>query len=184
VRFTDFLKATVFISAAGATALAAVTVVGAESGGRHLLALGAAAWWATSALFGLWLGRRAEVNPPIARLLAAARTTMTLPDVRPGRMLLNRLWPLLVPTVSAGALAFAFPQIPAIFAACPIISALYWRRQESAVTAIEERDGAHFFVERTKLWEPIRLVRTPAFKATRYDLASEREAPTAPTATS
>jgi hypothetical protein len=183
VRFTDFLKATVFISAAGATALAAVTVAGAESAGDVVLVLGAAAWWVLAAAVGLWLGRRNEVNPPIGRLLAAARTKPTLPEVRPGRMLLNRLWPLLVPTISAGALAFAFPQIPAIFAACPIISALYWRRQESAVDAIEKRDGAQFFVERTKLWEPIRLVRTPGFKTVRFELGRDVEK-TAPTATS
>jgi hypothetical protein len=181
VRFTDFLKATVFISAAGATVLAAVTVAGAVSDGRNLLVLGAAAWWTAAALLGLALGRRNEVNPPIGRLLAAARTTSTLPEVKAGRMLLNRLWPLLVPTISAGALAFAFPQIPAIFAACPIISALYWRRQESAVTAIEERDGAEFFVERTKLWEPIRLVRTPGFKRLRFESGREETpVPTAP----
>ena len=182
MRFTDFLKATVFISAAGATALAAVTVAGAVSDGRNLLGLGAAAWWTIAAIVGIALGRRNEVTPPIGRLLAAARTTSTLPEVQAGRMLLNRLWPLLLPTVSAGALAFAYPQIPAIFAACPIISALYWRRQESAVTAIEKRDGAQFFVERTKLWEPIRLVRTPGFKTVRFELGSERETtvPTAP----
>jgi hypothetical protein len=180
VRFTDFLKATVFISAAGATALAVVSVIGAGQSGGTTFVLAAVAWWALAGLGGLWLGRRAEVNPPIARLLASARTTPTLPEVRPGRMLLNRLWPLLVPTIAAGALAFAFPQIPAIFAACPIISALYWRRQESAVTAIEERDGAQFFVERTKLWEPIRLVRTPGFKAMRFELSgSEPRVPSA-----
>lgn len=182
MRFTDFLKATVFISAAGATVLAAVTVAGAVSDGRNLLVLGAAAWWTLAALAGLALGRRNEVNPPIARLLSTARTTVTLPEVRPGRTLLNRLWPLLLPTLSAGALAFLFPQIPAIFAACPIISALYWRRQEAAVTAIEERDGAEFFVERTKLWEPIRLVRTPGFKTLRFEPGrEERPVPTAPT---
>jgi hypothetical protein len=181
VRFTDFLKATVFISAGSATALAAVTVAGAASDGRNVFLLGAAGWWVLAALYGYWMGRRAELNPPIARLLAGARSTATLPEVNPGRMLLNRLWPLLVPTLAAGALAFAFPQIPAIFAACPIILALYWRRQESAVTAIEERDGAEFFVERTKLWEPIKLVRTPGFKTMRFELGREGEVP-APTA--
>ena len=180
MRFTDFLKATVFISAAGATALAAVTVAGSVSDGRNLLVLAAAAWWTIAAIVGIALGRRNEVTPPIGRLLASARTTSTLPEVQAGRMLLNRLWPLLLPTISAGALAFVYPQIPAIFAACPIISALYWRRQEAAVTAIEERDGAEFFVERTKLWEPIRLVRAPGFKRLRYEGREETPVTTAP----
>jgi hypothetical protein len=42
--------------------------------------------------------------------------------------------------------------------------ALYWRRQDAAVTAIEERDGAAFFVERTSPVRPIQLVRTPGFR--------------------
>ena len=50
-------------------------------------------------------------------------------------------------TVGAGALAFAVPQVPAVATGFAIIWALAWRRQASAVTAIEERDGARFYVE-------------------------------------
>ncbi len=35
--------------------------------------------------------------------------------------------------------------------------------------AIEERDGAFFFVRRTSLVRPMALVRTPGFKAARPD---------------
>ncbi len=55
-----------------------------------------------------------------------------------------------------------------------IIWALAWRRQASAVTAIEERDGARFYVERTSPLQPIRLVRTPGFRSNLYELNGER----------
>ena len=81
-------------------------------------------------------------------------------------MLLNRLWPLLVSTVPAGALAFVFPQVPAIATGFAIIWALSWRRQEAAVAAIEDRDGVRFYVERTSPVQPIKLLRTPGFHTT------------------
>ena len=34
--------------------------------------------------------------------------------------------------------------------------------QEAAVTAIEERDGFRFYIDKTPPLAPIRLVRTPA----------------------
>jgi len=170
VRFTDFLKATVLSSAATASLLGAFSVAGAGQDGNRRLVLALAGWWVLCAAFGLFLGRRNEPNPGIRRLLATARATPTLPDVRPGRMLLNRLWPLLLVTLGAAILSFAAPQVPGIFAGGAIIWALHWRRQESAVTAIEERDGIRFFVETTKAWEPIKLVRTPGFKASFFEL--------------
>jgi hypothetical protein len=112
---------------------------------------------------GLWLGRRPQTSQPIARLLAVARTTPVLPEQQPGRILLNRLWPLMASTISAGALGFVFPQVPAIATGFAIIWALAWRRQESAVSAIEGRDGVRFYVERTSPIHPIQLLRTPGF---------------------
>ena len=55
------------------------------------------------------------------------------------------------------------PPVSAVAAGGAIIWALAWRRQERAVTAIEERDGARFYVDRTSPVQPIRLVRTPGF---------------------
>jgi len=66
--------------------------------------------------------------------------------------------------VAAGALSFLAPQIPGIAAGFTIIWALAWRRQDAAVEAIEERDGATFYVERTAPHQPIKLVRTPGFR--------------------
>ncbi len=178
--FTDFLKATVFLSAAMASLLAVVCVAGFHQDGDLTPLVGLAAWWALSAAFGFWIGRRLEPNPGISRLLAGARSQAALPEVRPARVLLNRLWPLLLLTIAAGGLAFAFPQVPGIFAGGAIIWALHWRRQESAVTAIEGRDGVRFFVEATKkLWEPIQLVRTPGFKTSAFE-GTPREAVSPP----
>jgi hypothetical protein len=170
VRFADFLRTTVLISAAAASALAAVTLAGAVSGGDNLVVLVAAGWWVASGLIGLWLGRRGETSPPIASLLAGARTQASLPEVNPSLTVLNRLWPLLLSTLGAGALGVVLPQVPAIAAGFAVIWSLAWRRQASAVTAIEERDGARFYVDRTPPLRPIRLVRTPGFRSNLREL--------------
>lgn len=161
--FTDFLKATVLISAGAASALAAATAVGINADGDSTLAAVALGWWVVAGSYGAWLGRRAATNPPITRLLAGARFSPALPELRPGRILLNRLWPLGVMTIAAGALAFVFPQVPMIAVGFAIIWSLSWRRQEKAVAAIEGRDGVRFYVEPTSPVTPIKLVRTPGF---------------------
>lgn len=178
MRFTDFLKATVMTSAAAATLLAAISVAAAGSHDDPLLVPFAAGWWLLAAVVGTVLGRRAETSPPIARLLAAARSTKALPEVRPSRILVNRLWPLLLCTVVAGGLALVFPQVAAIATGFAIIWALSWRRQDAAVTAIEERDGVRYYIERTSPLRPIQLVRTPGFKASAWQF--EETAPATP----
>jgi hypothetical protein len=167
VRFVDFLKTTVLLSAGAATVLALVTVLSITAGSGSQLALLSVVWWVIAALIGLALGRGAAASPPIARLLAGARATNALPEHRPAAILLNRLWPLLALTVLAGALAFLAPQIPGIGAGFAIIWALAWRHQHAAVAAIEERDGVRFYVLRTSPIQPIALQRTPGFKAMR-----------------
>jgi hypothetical protein len=161
MRFTDFLKATVLISAGAATALAAATAAGINAKADTAQAFVAVGWWVAAAGVGAWLGRRVQTTQPIARLLAGARFSPALPEQRPGRILLNRLWPLLVMTVAAGAVAFLFPQVPMIATGFALMAALAWRRQEAAVAAIEDRDGVRFYVERTSPVQPIRLLRTP-----------------------
>jgi hypothetical protein len=165
VRFTDFLKATVLISAGAATALAAITVARVSDGSQTTLVFVSAGWWLVAAGYGVWLGRGSQASVPIARLLAAARTSPALPEVSPGRVLLNRLWPLLVVTIAAAGLALLVPTVPAIGAGFAIIGALSLRGQEKAVTAIEDRDGVRFYVERTSPLKPIELVRTPGLTA-------------------
>jgi hypothetical protein len=167
VRFVDFLKTTVLLSAGAATALATITVLAANSESNSLLVPIAVGWWVLATLFGLRLGRRAETSPPIARLLTGAKATTTLPELRPGTTLINRLWPLILSTVLAGGLGFLAPQIPGIATGFGIIWALAWRRQDAAVAAIEERDGVRFYVRRTSPVRPMELDRTPGFKALR-----------------
>jgi hypothetical protein len=167
VHFVDFLRATVLLSAAAATALAIVTVLSAAPSGDPTVVPISVGWWLLAAAIGLRLGRHAEVNPSIGRLLADARSSTALPEYRPGATLLNRLWPLLLFTLVAGGLAFFFPQIPGIGAGFGIALALWWRRQDAAVAAIEERDGVRFHVLRTSPFRTIALARTPGFKTLR-----------------
>jgi hypothetical protein len=171
VRFVDFLKTTVLLSAGAATALAAVTVLAAGTHSEERLVGVAVGWWVLASLIGLRLGRRAETNPPIARLLASAKASTTLPEHHPGAIVLNRLWPLLLFTLAAGGVAFLAPQVPGIATGFAIIWSLAWRRQDAAVAAIEERDGVCFYVRRTSPVRPMALERTPGFKALRPERA-------------
>lgn len=164
--FTDFLKATVLICAGAATALAAVSVAAAAHRSDSRLILFAIAWWFVAGLLGAWIGRRSHASPAIGRLLATARASSALPELHPGRALLNRLWPLLLAIVIAVGLAFFVPQVPAIGCGFAIIWALGWRHQEPAVAAIEDRDGVRFYIEPISPFAPIRLLRTPGFRAT------------------
>lgn len=173
MRFVDFLRVAVLLSAGAASLLASLCVIGASADGDATVVLLAAAWWVVTAAAGLWLGRRAATTPPIARLLAESRAATMMPDHRPGTTVVNRLWPLLLVTLAAGAIAFLAPQVPGIAAGFAIAGALYWRRQDGAVQAIEERDGVTFFVEHTSPVRPMRLVRIPGFR---------REVPVIPTA--
>jgi hypothetical protein len=169
MRFVDFLRSAVLLCAGAATALAAVTVLGASLEENDTLVFVVAGWWLVAGLIGAWMGRRGQTNMPIARLLASAKSTTSLPEQRPGSLLLNRMWPLLLSTILALGLGLIAPQVPGIACGFAIIAALAWRRQEAAVTAIEERDGVAFYVEPTPPLKPIKLIRAPGF---RRDLAS------------
>jgi hypothetical protein len=161
VRFVDFLRVSVLLFAGAATALGAVSIVGAVRGGDTALILIAVGWWLLSAVIGLWLGRRNAATPGIARLLAGARATTTMPEVEPASVLFNRLWPLAVLAVVAGALGFFIPQVPAIATGYALLVALTWRKQSSAVQAIEDRDGVRFHFDRSSPFGPPQLLRTP-----------------------
>lgn len=167
MRFVDFLKITVMLSAGAASALAAITVLAGADGTDVTLVLIGMSWWVIAGLVGLRLGRHAETSPPVARLLAAAKASTALPEHRPGSILINRLWPLVVFIVLSGGLALLAPQVPGIGAGFAIIWALAWRRQAAAVAAIEERDGVRFYVLPTSPVKPIALQRTHGFKALR-----------------
>lgn len=162
--YTDFLKSTVLLMAAEATALAAVTVVSASSRDDTATIIFGVAWWTVAALLGAGLGRRAETTAAIGRLLAEARSSNTLPEIRPVAVMLNRLWLVPLSTVVAAGVSWRFPQLSAVVAGGAILIALAWRKQERAVKAIEERDGARFYVVPSSPFGAIELVRTPGLR--------------------
>ena len=164
MRFPDFLRTCVLLFAGAASALAVVTIAGAQAKDDRTLIYVAVGWWAVAAVAGLWLGRRPEVTQGIGRLLASARTQAALPELEPGAILFSRLWALAIFTIGSGAVAFLIPQVPGIAAGYVIAAALAWRKQSAAVDAIEGRDGVRFYVEQTSPLKPTRLIRTPGFR--------------------
>jgi hypothetical protein len=155
VRFTDFLRTAVLLFGAAGTTLGAVAIAGAAGDDETTLIYVAVGWWAVAAVVGLWLGRRPAASRGIARLLASARTTSSLPELEPGTVLF---------TIGAGAVAFVIPQVPAIAAGYAFAVALAWRKQSAAVAAIEDRDGVRFYFDRSSPFGPPRLLRTPGFR--------------------
>jgi hypothetical protein len=164
VRFREFLRVSVLIYAAAATALAVVSVVGATRSDSNTLVYVAAVWWCAAVLLGLWLGRRLEATEGIGRLMAEARTTNSLPELEPAAIMFNRLWPVAVAAVLAGAVGFFVPQVPVVATGFFILVALLWRRQSSAVQAIEGRDGVEFWFDRTSPLAPPKLLRLPGLR--------------------
>lgn len=166
MAFVDLLRMTVLLAAAAATALAAVAVIAADRSDETLL-LVAGSWWAIAIAAGLFLGQPRRAADALAPVLAAARTTPTLPADRPGRVALARLWPLGAFALVAGGLGFVFPAVAAIGTGFALLGAMLMRAREAAVTAIEDRDGVRFYVEPGSSLEPVRLVRTPGLRRDR-----------------
>jgi len=161
MRFSEFLRAAVLLSAGSATTMAAVVVLSATRNYEDVLVLVSVGWWLLATVIGLRLEGRG--HDEIARVMAAARHQTTLPELRPGLTLINRLWLLLVVTIVAGVVGVFAPEVPSVATGFALLVAIAWRRQGNAVEAIEERDAARFYVDRTSPFEPIRLVRTPGF---------------------
>jgi len=164
VRFRDFLRVSVILFGGAATALAIVSVAGATREDSNTLVYVAAVWWCVATLAGLWLGRRLAPTPGIAGLLASARKTNSLPELEPGTVLFNRLWALIVLTIGSAVIGFFFPQVPAIATGYCLLVALVWRRQSSAVAAIEGRDGVEFWFDRTSPFGRPQLLRLPGLR--------------------
>ena len=164
MRFTDFLRVAVLLFGGAGTALAVVAIAAAGAADDRLLIFVAVGWWLVAAAGGLWLGRRMAPTPGIERLLAGARATNTLPEVEPGAIVFNRLWPLAVFTIISGAAALLVPQVPAIAAGYAIGVALTWRKQAAGVQAIEDRDGVRFYFDRSSPFGAPKLLRTPGLR--------------------
>jgi hypothetical protein len=164
VKFRDLLRVSVILFGGTATALAVVSVVGAAGEDTNTLVYVAAVWWCVASLVGLWLGRRLMTTPGIATLLAEARRSNTLPELEPGTVLFNRLWPLIVLALTSAVVGFFFPQVPAIATGYCLLVALLWRNQARAVEAIEGRDGVEFWLDRSSPLGRPQLLRLPGLR--------------------
>ena len=163
MRFIDFLRTTVLLTAGEATALAAVAILAAAGDEDTTTIIFSLAWWAVAAIIGAWIGRGSKPSTRIATLLAEAGSSQALPELTPARVLLNRLWPLGVIALIAAGSAWVYPQFSSVAAGYAILVALSWRKHEAAVTAIEGRDGAQFYVLPTSPFRGMELVRTPGY---------------------
>ena len=159
--FCDLLRITVLLVAGVATALGAVTVVIVNRDGEYVTQIVARGWWAVAAVGGAILGRSTRAGEAMAGVLAAARTATSLPVETPGRIALQRLWPVGAFALISAGLAWIWPQVSAVGAGYAIGVALAWRRRDEAVSAIEERDGVRFYVEPSSAFAPVKLIRTP-----------------------
>ena len=170
VRFVDFLKTTVLLSAGAATALATITVLVGASALNPNSPLGANRRGLVGGGHAAGAAPRSSRRRPVLRSRACwrgPRPPPHCPSTTQGPRSSTAYGRSFCSTVLAGGLGFLAPQIPASPPASGIIWALAWRRQDAAVAAIEERDGARFYVRRTSPVRPMELDRTPGFKALR-----------------
>jgi hypothetical protein len=163
--YTDLLRASVFITAAEATALGAITAIAANRDGDTTVAVVAAAWWLVALGIGIYLGRPQRAAGGVRDALARARTATSLPDQSPARIAFTRLWPIAFTAVAAGALGIFFPGVAAVGAGYALIASLAWHTREAAVLGIEQRDGVKFYVVPSPALRPIELVRAPGLRS-------------------
>jgi hypothetical protein len=165
--FTDLLRTTVFLAAAGATVLAIVAVAGIQRDQNTTTLVVAATWWLVAAWVGMVLGGAERAAESMRGPLAAARTIgpgapgVSLPS--PGRIAFGRLWPIPAAVLVAGGLGVIFPEVAAIGSGYALLVALAWRNREGAVLAVELRDGVRFLVETGSAFKPVKLIRSPGF---------------------
>jgi hypothetical protein len=163
--YTDLLRTTVFLTGAEATALGAVAALAAERDGDATTALVAIAWWLVALALGIYLGRPSRAADGVRDALARARTATSLPPETPSRIAVNRLWPIGLTAIVAGALGVVWPGVAAIGAGYALLVALAMRTREAAVLGIEHRDGVKFYVVPNSALRPIELVRTPGLRS-------------------
>jgi hypothetical protein len=167
VPYTDLLRVTVFITGAEATALGAITAIGANRTEEESIVLIAAAWWLLAMAIGFYLGRPGRAADDMRSALARARTATSLPPESPGRIAAGRLWPIGVTAIVAGVLGLFFPGVALVGAGYALIVSLAWHTREAAVLAVEQRDGVRFYVVPNSALRPIELVRTPGLRSDR-----------------
>jgi hypothetical protein len=165
--YTDLLRVSVFITAAEATALGAITALAANREGETTIALVAGVWWLVALAIGVYLSRPHRAAADVRNALARARTATSLPDETPARIALARLWPIAVTAIGAGVLGIFYPGVAAVGAGYALIVSLAWHTREAAVLGIEHRDGVKFYVVPNSALQPVELVRTPGLRSDR-----------------
>jgi hypothetical protein len=165
VPYTDLLRLSVFITAAEATVLGAITAVAASREGDSTIVFVAAAWWLLALAIGAYLSRPARAAEDVREALARARTATSLPDETPARIALLRLWPIGLTAVAAGVLGIFWPGVAAVGTGYALIVSLAWHTREAAVLGVEARDGVKFYVVPGSGLRPIELVRTPGLRS-------------------
>jgi hypothetical protein len=171
VPYTDLLRVTVFLTGAEATALGAITAIGANRDGDTTAVLVAAVWWLASLAIGVYLGRPARAADDVRDALSRARTATSLPRESPARIAAGRLWPIVVTAIAAGGLGLLFPGVAVIGAGYALIVSLAWHTREAAVLGVEHRDGVKFYVVPNSALRPVELVRTPGLRSDRLSRA-------------
>ena len=165
--YTELLRITVFLTGAEATALGAITALGASRDGDSTAILVAAVWWLVSLVIGIYLGRPSRAADDVRDALARARTATSLPPEAAARIAFGRLWPIGMTAVAAGVLGIFFPGVAVVGAGYALIVSLAWHTREAAVLGIEQRDGVKFYVVPNSAFHPIQLVRTPGLRSDR-----------------
>jgi hypothetical protein len=163
--YTDLLRVSVFITAAEATALGAITALTTSREGEAWIVVVAGVWWLVSLAIGFYLGRPQRAADDVRDALARARTATSLPEQSPGRIAFTRLWPIFFTAIAAGVLGLFFPGVAAVGAGYALIVSLAWHTREAAVLGVESRDGVKFYVVPTNALSPIELVRTPGLRS-------------------
>ena len=136
-----------------------MAIAGARAEDDNTLLYIALGWWVVSVVIGLWLGRGA--GPARHRaLLADGAPPPRCPRSSRARCLQPALGGAAV-TVVAGAVRSSSRTCPRLPRASGCWWPLAWRKQSSAVQAIEERDGVRFYVERDLALQADALLRTP-----------------------
>jgi hypothetical protein len=171
VPYTDLLRITVFITAAEATALGAISALGANREEDATAILVAAVWWLASLAIGIYLGRPARAADDVRDVLSRARTATSLPSESLTRIVLGRLWPVGATALVAGGLGFFLPGVAVVGAGYALIVSLAWHTREAAVLGIEHRDGVKFYVVPNSALKPVELVRTPGLRSDRLSRA-------------
>lgn len=169
--YTDLLRVSVFVTAAEATALGAITAIAANRDANSTIVFIAAGWWLVSLAIGAYLGRPSRAAADVRDALARARTATSLPRESPARIAIVRLWPIALTAIAAGVLGIFFPGVAAVGAGYALIVSLAWHTREAAVLGVEGRDGVKFYVVPTSALQPIELVRTPGLRSDRLTAA-------------